>query len=336
MLNQFVTGEPTFSLSIYPFSTEIRQETIHVYTVPPNYVGSTLLCNVNGWPAPQVEWHKDGLPLSDDNGTVSEFIATSTSRVSARLTWTREFSSFDTGSYECVVHKLNTTLPVASQSVELRAGTVTSITVLSTCSVGELSMYFQIRVFGTDCQNWKESQKQLISAEIREQLLSVTRTECHCEVGDSELQMRGVPQCSAEVDEATVFRGLIETGSLKQTKQIFCALSSWLQRFPLLQVDGKFQAVDTSCSMEAVPTANRECAPPGGVITPKHDIDLKMTLMIAGTLTLVIVLVLLLVIVLCCIGCYCQRGKGKELRPNGNIPTIVNIEDEDHTYARLV
>lgn len=94
---------------------------MYSFTVPVNYTGRTLVCTARGWPAPEVEWHKDGLPLPRDFGVVSEPSAMSAT-VSARLTWTREFMNSDAGSYECVVHKPNTEVALTSQVVQLNAG----------------------------------------------------------------------------------------------------------------------------------------------------------------------------------------------------------------------
>ena len=81
------------------------------------------MCTATGWPAPEVEWQKDGQPLQASRGVISESCAM-LATVSARLTWIRGFVSSDAGRYACVVSKPNTVVPVTSQTVQLQAGSV--------------------------------------------------------------------------------------------------------------------------------------------------------------------------------------------------------------------
>ena len=313
-----------------------------MYTVPPNHVGSILVCAANGWPIPDVEWQKDGFALPTDSGVISEStVATSNSDASAsvtvlaRLTWTREFRSLDAGNYKCIMRQRNTSLRAASQSVELKVETVTMYTVTDypwySCGVSGRLVHFQIRIVGIDCQNWMMSQKEHISAQVHRELLSAVKSECTCVVGDNELQLIGVPQCSVQMDNAAVFYGRIETNSLAKTKLIFCALSWWQQTSPQLPIDGRFQAVDSSCSMEASPTQNEECAPLGPM-APKMNI--KEILAIAGGTGSFITVVILLITITCCIGCYCQSHTRKVNRSNrdGAVCATNRVTQGNHTY----
>ena len=165
-----MTVEPAVN-SIYPFNSNIVLDLqTFTYTVPLNYVGSTLVCEARGWPVPEVEWQKNGQTLTSYGGVVSEPNAMSAT-VSARLTWTREFLDSDAGSYQCVVRKPNTDIAVTSQTVQLKAGAVSTSEPPLSCSVQEQSVYFQIRVLGTDCENWDEAQKANTASEFRDELL---------------------------------------------------------------------------------------------------------------------------------------------------------------------
>ena len=231
-----------------------------MYTIPLNYIGSVLVCTARGWPAPEVEWLKDGQPLQGSRGVLSES-STMVATVSARLTWISEFAILDTGRYECVVRKPNTVVVVTSQTVQLKAGAETPSGTPPSCSVNEQSVFFQIRVFGTECASAILSPH--IAAEFHDELVNVIKTECNCQVTESELEMLGSPQCSSKVNGATVFRGKIETLSQSRTEQLFCALFSWQQKSPLILIDDHLRAVDNTCSLKASSSYDsEECVAP--------------------------------------------------------------------------
>lgn len=317
----FLTVEPTIN-SIYPFNSIISQDSeTHSFTVPINYIGRTLVCAAKGWPAPEVEWHKDGLSLPRDSGVVSEPIAMSAT-VSARLTWTREFTDSDAGSYECVIHKPNTEVALTSQTVQLNAGPPAPTLPPLSCNVEQQSIDFQIRVFGSNCDSWEGVRGE----DIANELLSVVRTECGCEVEDSSLEVPGSAQCSEKVDGAAVFRGKIQTNSQQDTEQIFCTLFSWQQKTPLIRINDQLRTVDTSCSLRASNSPNsEECAAPVDSPSAFGTVQIAITIGAITGFILVLVVVLLIILIGCC---YCHRTGSKDFS--------IDVEGSDHTYARLV
>ena len=236
--------------------------------------------------------------------------------VSAKLTWTRYFQSLDSGSYECVVRKQNTTLPLKFQTIQLTARNSTEIIKQPmTCSSNKQLVFFQIRVLGTSCQT-----AQTING-FHSELLSIVTSECGCQVSENELQVLGSPQCSSKVEEAVVFRGQIKTDSLSRTEQIFCSLFSWQQRSPLIRIDNQFRAVDSSCSLEASGSlTSEECVAP----SPSGFGTTEIASIVAVAVFLIILLVIVLLIVsLAC--CYYKRRKRN---------TRVHVDNE--TYSRSV
>ena len=281
--------------SIYPFSSDIRSDAqAFTYIVPLNYVGTTLVCAASGWPVPEIEWLKDGLPVPINNGVVSQSVAMSTT-ISARLSWTRYFLSSDAGRYECVVRKPNTVVPITSQTVYLKAENLTLTQPSMPCSVEDQLIYFQIRVLGTGCVGWDSEQSALIATEFHDELLDVLRTQCNCQVTETELEVLGLPQCSTKVNGAAVFRGRIQTSSQGKPEQLFCSLSSWQQKSPLIRINSQFQAVDTTCPIESSGSLNgEEC------VSPTPTIGLTEKAAIGGAVAVIVIVLLIAVLLICC------------------------------------
>lgn len=256
--------------------------------------------------------------------------STMVATVSARLRWTREFLSSDAGSYECIVRKQNTVVPVTSQTVQLKVGSTTPSVQPETCSVQGRSVFFQIRVFGTDCENWGGSLSSHIATEFRSELLSVVRTECSCQVDESELEVLGSPQCSTKVAGAAVFRGQIESDSQDKAEDIFCSLFSWQQKSPLVRINEQFQAVDRSCSLRASGSLNsEECVAPESQTSTFGQTEIATIAAVAGVTLLLLLFVIILLF--CCIVCHYYRRNEQKGEFNINIG-----EETDHTYARSV
>ena len=280
------------------------------------------MCTANGWPVPVVEWHKNNVPVPSNGGIVSESTATS-STVSATLRWTRGFLESDAGSYQCVVYKQNTDIPIASQNVQVNARLSTTVPpTTKPCSVQQMSIHFQIRVFATNCESWREAQRAEITSEFHNELLSVVRTECNCTFEDGSLQLSEQAKCSSKVNGAAVFRGRIETNSQLDTEWIFCSLFSWQQKSPLIRISDQLRAVDINCSLEASGSSDsEECALPTDAAP---ILGLVEIVAIAGG-GAGFILLLMIVLLICCLGyccCYRRRRKGK-LDPK-----------DDHIYTR--
>ena len=320
------TVDPDIS-SIYPFSSDITQDPqTFSYVVPLGYQGIALVCTADGWPAPEVEWQKDGQTLPSSSGVVSES-STMAATVSARLRWSREFHNSDAGSYECVVRKPNTVVPVESESVQLTVGPSRVTGPPVTCSIDQTSVFFQIRVLGTDCTSWGGSLSSQIAADFRNEILSVVRTECGCQVDQNDLDVLGSPQCSNQKEGAAVFRGRIETTSQRRTELAYCALFSWQQKSPLIRINERFRAVDSNCSLESSGSLDsEECIAPG---QPPVIGMLEIAYIIGAAAIALVILVLVLLI--CVIVCYCYQHSGRK----GEFD-IDAAETGDHTYARLV
>ena len=312
--------QPTIT-GISPSTTSIQQDSqqMFTYTVPLDYVGRALTCTATGWPAPVVEWHKDNVPVPSNNGIMSESI-TASATVSARLTWTRGFAESDASSYQCVVYKQNTDIPIVSQNVQLTARLSTTVPPTSqSCGVQQAAIQFQIRAFATNCEGWGEAQKEEIASEFRTELLSIVRTECNCAFEDSSLQKSAPAQCSSKVEGAAVFYGRIETGTQGETELIYCSLLSWQQKSPLIRIDGQLRAVDRNCSLEASSSSNsEEC------VAPTESAPILRLIEIAAIAGGGAILVLLsaICLVICCLVCCYRRRRGK-----------FNTKD-DHIYTR--
>ena len=280
------------------------------------------MCTARGWPAPVVEWHKNNVPLPSNDGVVSES-TTMSATVSATLMWMRGFQESDASSYQCVVYRPNTDIPVTSEIVQLNAR-LQNTTVQPTpdplqCSVQETSIHFQIRVFVTNCESWGEQQSAEIADDFRDELLSIVRTECSCIVEESSLQVSGSIQCSSKVDRAAVFRGQIQTNSQQETKQIFCSLFSWQQKSPLIRINDRLWTVDSNCSLEASGSSDgEECVAPTDP-TPLLGFT-EIVAIAAGGGGFI-----LLLMIICCIGCCCCYHRRRK----------VDSKD-DHIYTRSV
>ena len=317
-----------------------------MYRVPLDYVGDTLVCSVHGRsPEVNLEWRKDGLPLSDldEFGIISE-PSNDDDTVTAQvvLVWSREFTRMDAGTYECVVYGESSNSIIASQRVHiLLAESEThwpDDELITPCSVDDRSVYFQIRVLGTGCRHWSHVKKEHVAAEFHQTLLVKAHRECQCDVDVEELHVLGVPQCSILVNEAAVFHGLIQTNSIVKTKQIFCALYSWQMKAPSLLIDDKYQTVDTSCYMEArLSVSGEECSQLVKATEPEHNkLKINMYLVILGG-TGGFVLIITLLLMITCVGyCFHVRAKEKPKPPCAHTPArdvpVSSRAEEEHTY----
>ena len=227
--------------------------------------------------------------------------STTSAAVSARLRWTRGFVNSDAGSYQCVVREPNTSVELEYRNVRLKAARpIHSPPSPLSCDTCESPLiYFQIRVFPTDCERWEEQQGLEISSRLSEYLLSVVRTKCNCQVDKSELEVIGSPQCSSKVIGAAVFSGRIKAGLRTHSQRIYCVLFEWQRSGALVRINDHLRAVDDSCHLKVSSSNvnNEECI----AVT---EIDNGVHLPTVGAITSGIVggilLIILLEIVFCC------------------------------------
>ena len=313
--------EPTIN-SIYPFNSVIEQDPdTRSFTVPLNYVGRTLVCAAKGWPAPEVEWYRNGSPLDGSSGVVSEPSAMAAT-VSAKLMWTREFTSDDEGRYECVIRKPNTEVALTSQTVQLNAGPPAALLPPLACSIQQQSIEFQIRVLGTSCASWEGVR----SEDVANELLSIVRTECNCAVGDSDLQVWSSAQCSSKIGGAAVFRGHIQTDSQLKTEQIYCSLFQWQQKTSLIGINNQLRAVDPTCSLRVNTSPNsEECSTPVDSASVFGTVEIAIIVGVAAGVILISVIVVVIILAVCCCR-YRRRSKQFDVNDGGS----------DHVYSRLV
>ena len=288
-----------------------------MYTVPPNYVGAVLTCDVHGWPTVEAVWKKDGQSLHKGSGIVSEFIAIAPSSQdkTAILTWERGFTTEDQGTYVCAVHELNSSLHIVSQSVEILIDTILTTRdephrqqASTPCSVERPREYFQLRVFGTDCLDWEATHRENIADRFQLELLREVSLECGCDIDRDELFIEGV-ECSLQVGGAAVFHGLIVTDSVARTQQIFCTFTSWKQMSPAVWLDGQLKYIDSTCSTKSTAefSTDRECTDPTSALMPGYN-GIKEIIAASGSTCGFILVVALLIVIVSCVGCHHYRG----------------------------
>ena len=276
------------------------------------------MCVAYGWPAPEVEWQKDEQTLPSGSGVVSESSSVMAT-VSAKLIWTRRLLDSDTGIYKCVLRRPNTTVSLEYQGVRLKAVNLTQTESSSfSCETRSSSLiYFQIRVFATDCDSSDEALATHITSELHKHLSSVIITKCDCDFHENNLIVNTYPQCSSKVDRAAVFRGQIQSTSPLQTKLIFCSLLRWQQRSPLVRIDDNLRAVDGTCPLKASSVVDsEECVTAEDNITGSRSGIPTVGVIVAGLIG-GLLLIILMEIVVCCIYKVCKnvRKKTKSCEP---------------------
>ena len=301
-------------ITIYANSSIIKRDTQTLtYTVPLGFIESALVCVAQGWPAPKVEWRREGQLLPSDSGIVSESITTFAT-VTAILRWTTKLLSSDGGNYECLVRKPDTLSPTPLQSISLRVAISNSSVGGMFCDFeGSLSVLFQLRVLGTNCKRWEEEgTNSIITEKFKEDLLTIIQTQCNCEVGERDLAIVGSLECSPKVARAAVFRGQIQTALSTQTRLTYCALFEWQRGSPLIRVNSELVAVDSSCPFKASSASSEECVVPE---VQQSRSGLPIVGAIASGVIGAVLLILLLETLICCVYMYyykhysCVRNK---------------------------
>ena len=248
-----ITGTSTIT-SIFPVSpvTSSFSSSSVSFHVPAGHKGPVLTCTATGWPAPTLEWRREGKVISISSLTVSS----GDNSVYSTLQYNAAFQESDAGIYTCAVLENDTQLTISSQSVRLKSSLeATAITTTAVhCKVDGSVVYFQIRVLETDCQRWMQEtgKSQLLATEFMNALISVLEASCEgcgsVEVG--EVLLTDGPTCSKQLPRATVFNGAVNTGGVGRTEKIFCGLSRWQQSGPFLVLDNRLHLLDQTCVLE--------------------------------------------------------------------------------------
>ncbi len=234
-------------------------------------------------------------------------------QVSAKLRFRTGFNSNLSGAYQCVVKDSEVSSVAVNESRELiETGDVTSTTPPRSCSVSNSLVNFQIRILETDCTSWGDPLRQSIANAFEDEIMSIIQLECNCTVSSDFVQTLELPTCSTMINNGVVFRGKIETNSVDQTENVFCALSTWQQSSPSVNINGQLFVVDSDCSIRLDSFSNPECVASEPVIGIDND---TLIIVIAAPIGAVVVVVTVILIA-CCVSCYCRRLKKTWKMPN--------------------
>ncbi len=279
---------------------------------------------------------------------VSNFTSDQTSLyASARLIWTTGFEESDIGTYTCMVQGADTTtdsIQSKSVSLELTILTTDNPTSPAQCSLNmsRLTTYFQIRVLDIECLSWDETSIILNFSNI---VLSIIKIECSdCNIRADNVEIMGPPTCSNLTQRAALFRGSIVSQQTSRVERIFCALSSWKQRRPIIMINNRYHFVDSNCSLMFDSNTGNEC-PAASIMAMKPPPQVIPAVIgaITGTAGLTIVSVFL---ILSLIGFVLLRKKslskvdsivGKEMKDiedHDNDSSTTSADQDNETESR--
>ena len=298
------SGLPVIN-SIYP-SASIEVSSSNSYLVPTGFTGTAITCSTFGWPAPFVEWLYEGSDTLPDGVQFTISGTSGSASQSARLVFTTGFSSSHTGEYQCVVKESESANPSAVESRRLiETGTMVTPTAPPSCSVSNSQVNFQLRVLETYCTSWSNSLKEIIRNAFQEEIMGIVQIECNCTVSQNTILILVQPVCSTMVENGVVFRGTVETSSVSDTETVFCALSSWQQTNPSININNQLFQVDSGCSLWLNSFSDTECETVNTSTLDQMTLILVIAVPASGVL---IVIVILLVLIICCVKC-CRRHK---------------------------
>lgn len=280
------------------------------FVIPTSYVGVALTCTGFAWPSPSVQWLKNGGSLP--SGMTSEMVQSSAGLVSAKLRWTRVFSSADVGQYTCLVSSNNNTVQSTVEIVP-SSPTVTTEPPPS-CSIESTSVFFQVRVLNASCNQWATLLREHIGDQFQQELSRIVETDCNCTLPPDGIQINSPPQCSENSPGGVVFRGTIRNSTAPTTEEIFCTILAWQQGGSLVNLNANLYRVDSQCSLQVDSFTSQECAVAPTTptpTTPTAEADIQTIIIIAASVGGALVVGLLIVVlVLCCI--YCCYGKKRK------------------------
>lgn len=248
--------------SIYPNSPLISYEN-NEYGVPVGLSGEVVACAAFGWPAPYVEWLREGQAL--EGRMQSEFINENNSAyVSARLILEDGFHQLDAGSFMCIVRDFNNSqIILHSHSISINTSSVPVWPVISqtlSCSVNSFTACFKLQVLDTDCLKWDDSFKQVLISNLSTGILqSVISSECHhCVVTSNSIEVHQLT-CSEQKKRAVLIAGVVTSQQVVETSNMLCALERWKQHRPSIFLNGISYLLDQNCDLKAGMNITSKC-----------------------------------------------------------------------------
>ncbi len=200
---------------------------------------------------------------------------------------------------------------VTSEGRELiESGDDTSTAPPTTCSVTNSLVNFQIRILETDCISWGDSLKQSIANAFEDEIMRIIQLECNCTVTSDFVQTIEPPTCSTMINNGVVFRGKIETNSVDQTENVFCALSNWQQSSPSVNINGQLFTVDSNCFIRVDSFSSPECSECLACEPSGLDPETLIIIIIGAVFGVVMVF-----LIICCVCCCCRCLKKNTWRP---------------------
>ena len=232
--------------------------------------------------------------------------------ISARLRWTRGFTSSDVGTYTCLMNWRNETISEMVEIVKSLTDINGTTDVPPTCVIDSVSVTFQLRVLSESCDQWEMSLYEHIQQEFQKDLLRIIEIECRCDVLPEHIVIESLT-CSSEMEGAVVFIGKIQTDNVSLTEGVYCALETWQQSGSLVNVNERLHAVDPDCNLQVMSGMSTECSATASTSSP--DLDLMIIILIVAPVGGVIILAILIVLfVICCLCCCSQRSGRKRQR----------------------
>ena len=203
--------------------------------VPLGHKGVILTCVAFGSPTPSVEWLKNGQVLDTQKMTsVIENPGESVFVTAKLVLHGYEFTQSDGGNYSCVTQAGSNTSAM-SKHVLLKPRLIHNVVPTPVrCSLTTDTSLFQFRLPGATC-SVIESIK-----EMKNVLQSVIVSECwDCSAYSEIIILKA--SCSKD---SVLVNGNIKIANISKRENIFCALNSWKNRGPLIQINSRFYLVD--------------------------------------------------------------------------------------------
>ena len=253
------SADPPIITSIVA-SSLIHKTSGAVVRVPRGFTGVVLTCNGIGSPEPTIMWTRSGMVFDPKRMSTSMFRGESNSPfISATLTIMVGFGSSDSGEYVCVMQMNGSATSTQSKSVMLLLGKPQKPqrTESDACPIAN-GTYFQLRFLATHCRDWDIRTLPKLIQSLEMTVRSVVHSECQA---CKQIKIKRGPVCSSVVPRAAVFWGSVSTKDTDLRQRIFCNLSVWQQKTPLVSfVDAEtFYVADKDCPLVVSSLYDAEC-----------------------------------------------------------------------------